>query len=287
MAEAYFGCRSWQSSSRCSVGHSRAGSPLRWGRCPRAPQASGSQCFAQGSPWCSCAERPQSQHRPEIECSERPHARTQGQLGPDLKEVTEKHTRMKRQTWRRDTSKAKTFWCSDWQLTCDPMDFVFVDELGDVTAHQLGVGSGGWVVLLGTGQPINNHNIGLWFPLIQRCHQLGHPALKHACHLWHNRAPGVSLRGVQRRRVSRSRRLTCCPDRTGGFPTRCLFKSSCISRRYSPSTRVAFCGVFTIKGRKEPKEGFLWEGSGFPDRTKGKQKSPGTGVMETFWERDR
>lgn len=58
-----------------------------------------------------------------------------------------------------------------------------VDKLGHITAHKLGVGSRGWVMLLCTEKPVHDNDIGRWLTFIQSCHQFGNPTLIHTSDL--------------------------------------------------------------------------------------------------------
>lgn len=64
-----------------------------------------------------------------------------------------------------------------------PADLEPVDEVGDFPAHGFGVLSCHHIVVLRRREPVHHDDVGRLLSLVQRRHQLSHPAFKHATQL--------------------------------------------------------------------------------------------------------
>lgn len=87
----------------------------------------------------------------------------------------------------------KSHLCSKWILTgatrgwnlwnFASTDLDPVNEASDLLPHCLGVLSCNHIVVLGRGEPVHHDNVSHLLSLVQRRHQLCHPAFKHTTQL--------------------------------------------------------------------------------------------------------
>lgn len=78
-------------------------------------------------------------------------------------------------------NQGRSIFVHDIFLKCADLDPV--NEESDLLPHRLGLLSRHHVVILGRVEPVHHDDVGRLLPLVQRRHQLGHPALEHAAQL--------------------------------------------------------------------------------------------------------